>query len=175
MATETDTDTDFRATIGQALRVAREAKGDSVHAAAAAGLGYRVIGRLERGGNEQIELSALYLLALYYRLDLRRLLALPSGQIPKRRALGKWTPGPPLFELDASIRQEFRRQRLADPRKTRGFAAAAGVHQSWLSLWENGVLARCDLVRVRRCAATLGLGLADLLPPSSSPAREESP
>jgi transcriptional regulator with XRE-family HTH domain len=174
-------DETFRRQLGEALRLARELRGEPVHRAQASGVGYKVIGRLERGENESVELSAIYLLAHYYRIDLRRLV--DAGADPDAESLGRWRSLPSLPEVDAYMRREFRRRRKAKRIGakrvgTPAVAQAADVHQSWLALWEGGRIARCDLVRIRRCAEAIGCSLSDLIPSSRravQPTAEASP
>ena len=151
-----------RARIGSALRLARGS--ESVHSAAASGLGYRVVDRIERGTNTTVELSAVYLLALHYRVNLGAVLKL-EGLTEHRDDLGVWpTDAPSLPDTESYLRtrfRDYRRPAMGTPR----LARTAGVHQPWVVRFEGGAVARCDLVRVAACAEVLEVSLMDLLPP----------
>lgn len=175
-------DADFVRNVGAAFRVAR---GDQpVLRAGDSGVGYRVIDRIERAVRTErgvrtgdparsLEFSHCYLLALYYDVDLRRVLR--ARESPTREQLGHWRALPSLPDTDAHLRRELRARRLAAGLGTPSLAGAAGVHQSWLAMFESGRISRCDLVRVHRLAEALDLALADLLPVPPRPRASAQP
>lgn len=152
-----------RVRIGAALRLARGT--ESVHSAGASGLGYRVVDRLERGANDGIELSAVYLLALHYGVSLGAVLQI-EVPVLDREDLGTWPTGAPsLPDTEAYLRTRFREYRRIADIGTPKLARLAGVHQPWVVRFELGSVARCDLVRVAACCDVLGGSPMNLLPP----------
>lgn len=151
----------LRDQIGAALRLAR---GDrSVHSTGASGLGYRTVDRLECGISEGVDLASVYLLALYYGVDLGEVLRL--DQPPRVRAdLKAWPKSAPsLPDTEAHVRQAFRSRRVP-VMGTPTLAKTVSVHQPWIVRLESGGVSKIDLIRVARCCEVIGCRLIDLLP-----------
>ena len=113
---------------------------------------------------ETVDLSSLYLLALFYKVNLPALL---SGA----RALGAWPDEdvPSWPAVDVAVRKRFRRARQAanmGARKLSRLSSHARVSPSWIFRIESGEVARLDVVRLQSVAEVLGSSVPRLLPPA---------
>ena len=152
----------YRLHLGRRLQLARGER--SVHSCDESGVGYRVIRRLEAGGNTSVRLDKLYTLAGYYAVGLGSLLS------PRTPDLGTWLPdAPPWPVVDVAVRTQLRQVRT-DPDKYWGtlrLSAAAGHPQvvpSWIFRTESGEVDHLDVVRLHAVMTVLGGTVADLLP-----------
>jgi DNA-binding Xre family transcriptional regulator len=135
----------------------------SLYSTDASGVGYRVTQRLERAGNESVDLSTLYLLCLHYRCSLGALVD-PYGQ----RDPGQWAvDAPSMPDFDQSIRLRVRDVRHELGWGTRRLAAATAderIRPSYLFRVESGEVAGLDALRLAAIADVMGVSIVDLLP-----------
>lgn len=169
---------DFRVQLGRNLRTARGA--GSVHSAGMSGVGYRTVDRMERATKVWVELSAVYLLAVHYQVDLGSILSVP-GKVRARSGLSvqlrSWPAGAPsLPETDAHVRRALRELRLQKGWGTPRLAELAGqeVHQAWIVRLESGEV-RADVIRIGLLAQALGTNTPALLPPPFMPSESLCP
>ena len=155
--------TEYRTWLAKRLIRARGAR--SVHSCDESGVGYQVIARLEAAGNETVDLSTLYLLALYLGVNLPKLLTTGA------RGVGTWPDGdvPSWPAVDMAVRKQFRQTRQTaqmGARKLSSLSGHARVSPSWIFRIESGEVAHLDVVRLQSVAEVLGSSVPRLLPPA---------